>query len=496
MATLTSVFADFDFVFLPTLARDEEPREELMANDLPKLGADFEIWGHWWLPAYKSDQVTGCLTSRGGNLQLKLLGQFNAIDVNHLHLSVPVIHGVADGKLFTLWNAIQGSFGFKAPGTIEQHFQSMRILAGGHLSERSKVRFTALSLYASNLGPWSNLRPVDYSFSAEDPSDISYRMAKNRSTEIVLSNFGMTLKIGTSWSTRNKEFDSYGFDVLPSLRAEFSSPELFDDVIERLGSLQRIFSLLVGMELVAEKATVEIDGGRKLDNIFGLLVEHAPPEDEEILPVYKVLAPFPILKDRASEIFSHWFDEESRLKDATDLLIRTIRRTGLPTPIELTSLAQALETFHRNIHGEGFMTAKEYKPIKKAIMDWVSKNMSEELSNSISERIGHANEHTFQARMRMLLGKFSDELLKALGIDRNTFPSAVSKARNEFTHWDAKTSDARSVGADLSNLVSKLKAFTRLVLLSHLGVSPDTVVKRMTENMHLYLPEWVKINHS
>jgi hypothetical protein len=467
-----------------------------MANDLPKLGADFEIWGHWWLPAHESDQVCGCLTSRGGNLELKLLGKFDAINVNRMHASVPVIHGVGDAKMFTLWNAIQGQPGFKVPGTVEQRFQSMRILVGRHLSERSEVRFTALSLHASNLGPWSNLRPVEYSLSAEDPSDISYRLAKNRSREIALPNFGMTLKIVTLWSTRNKEFASYGFDVMPSLRAEFSSPMLFDDVIKRLGSLQRIFSLLVGMELVAEKAAVEIDGGKSFDNTLGLLVEYAPPEDEKILPVHEVLAPFPILQDGASDFFSRWFDEELRLKDPTDLLIRTIRRTTLQTPIELTSLAQALETFHRNVHGEGFLTAKEYKPIKKVIMDWVRQNASEELSDSISERIGHANEHTFQARLRMLLGKFSNELLESLGIDRKTFPSAVSKARNEFTHWDAKTSDARSIDADLGNLVSKLKAFTRLVLLSHLGVSPDVVVKRITENRHRYLPEWIEIKHS
>lgn len=467
-----------------------------MANDLPKLGADFEIWGHWWLPTHESDQVCGCLASSGGNLELKLLGKFDAINVNRMHASVPVIHGVGDTKMFTLWNAIQGQFGFKSPGTIEQRFQSMRILVGRHLSVRSEVRFTALSLHAANLGPWSNLRPVEYSFSAEDPPDISYRLAKIRSREIALPSLGMTLKITALWSTRNKEFASYGFNVTPVLRAEFSSPMLFDDVIKRLGSLQRIFSLLVGMELVAEKASVEIDGGKSFDNILELLVEHAPPEDEEVLSVHKVLAPFPILQDRASEIFSRWFDEELRLKDAADLLIRTIRRTSLPTPIELTSLAQALETFHRNVHGEGFMTAMEYKPTKKVIMDWVRQSASKELSDSISERIGHANEHTFQARLRMLLGKFSDELLEALSIDRNTFPSAVSKARNEFTHWDAKTSDSRVVGADLGNLVGKLKAFTRLVLLSHLGVSADVVVKRMTENRYQYLPEWVEINHS
>ena len=91
--------------------------------------------------------------------------------------------------------------------------------------------------------------------------------------------------------------------------------------------------------------------------------------------------------------------------------------------------------------------------------------------------------------------EFSDELLKSLDVDRDTFPSEVSKARNEFTHWDAETKAPRLSGADLSNLVSKLKAFTRLVLLSHLGVPPSSVVKRMIENKYLYLPEWKKVEH-
>ncbi|HEY8012052.1 MAG TPA: HEPN domain-containing protein [Rudaea sp.] len=467
-----------------------------MANDLPKLGADFELWGHWWLPEHESNQVTGCLSSRGGNLELKLLGKFDAIDINRRHLSVPIIHGVGDTKTFTLWNAIQGQFGFRAPGTVEQRFEGMRVLTGRFLPERSSVQFTGLSLHAANLGPWSNLQPVDSSFSAENPLDLSYRLVANRSREMALPDCGLVLTIGASFSSRNEEFSSYGFNVFPSLHVGFLAPQLFEGVMKWAGSLQRIFSLLIGTELIAEKASVEIDGGKKLDNVLGLLFEHAPPENQKTLSVYEVLAPFSTLQDKAPNVFARWFSEEPRIKDAVDLFLGTTRQRSLSTHMELTTLAQALETFHRNVHGGGYMTRKEYRPIEKMIIDSIPQNMDAGISDSIKERLRHAYEFTFRARLEMLLTKFSDELLKSLDVDRGTFPSEVSKARNEFTHWDAETNAPRLSGADLSNLVSKLKAFTRLVLLSHLGVPLGSVVQRMIENKYLYLPEWKKIEHT
>lgn len=464
-----------------------------MASGLPRLGSDFEIWGHWWLPEHSEDQVSGCLSCRGGNLQLKLLGQFDAIDPNKLFAKVPVIHGVGDTKTFTLWNAVQDRFGFRSPGTIEQHFVGMRILSGSLLSDRSQVRFSGTSMHSANIGPWSNLRVVDCAFSAEDPTDISYRLAAVKSTEISLDEHGLAIKLGNSWSTRNEEFKSYGFDVSPFIRIGFQSPKLFEEMIECAGSLQRLLSLLIGVEFITDEASAEIDGVSKRESLLGLLFEYMPHEDEKPLSVHEVLIPFHQIQDRAAGIFSSWFREEPRIKDAVDLFLGTIRRRPLPTPAELTSLAQSLETFHRNVHGGNYMFVEDYEPVRKRLSEAIPEELDSSHRDALKNRIKYGYQISFRKRLVQLVKGFDSKLLASLGIDARTFPETVANARNDFTHWDAEAGIARLRGADLSNLVSKVKAFTRLVLLAYLGVPPELIVRRTLDNKHLYLEESINI---
>ena len=133
-----------------------------MRQSLSPLGADFEVWGLWWLPGEEASPFTGQLSSRHGRLQLKLLGHFPSVDLNALWIRIPVIHGVAEAKAFTLWDALQAPFSLNLPGIQEQTFEGMTILIGNHLPPRHETRLSALTIYSENLGPWSGIRPVGF----------------------------------------------------------------------------------------------------------------------------------------------------------------------------------------------------------------------------------------------------------------------------------------------------------------------------------------------
>ncbi len=97
--------------------------------------------------------------------------------------------------------------------------------------------------------------------------------------------------------------------------------------------------------------------------------------------------------------------------------------------------------------------------------------------------------YSFRKRLDELVKRFDKSLLESLGIVAQAFPSEVADARNYFTHWDSECGTPLITDLVLTNLVSRLKAFTRLVLLSHLGISPENVARRMLDNPYLYLPE-------
>lgn len=469
-------------------------RRNTMANRLPNLGEDFEVWGHWWLPEHEDKKVTGCLSCTNGGIQLRLLGHFSSININKFLEKVPVIHGVGDTTFFTLWNSVQGQPGFRSPGTFEQIFEGMRVLAGTLLPDRSQVSFTAISMHFANIGPWSNLRPVVYSFTAEKPYQIAFSLPEERSRDVSLGGDGEKLSFSSRWTTRNEEFQTYGFDVSPYVKVEKPQGINFEELLTQAAMWQKFFSLMIGEEVITDYTLVEIEGGKKMEHVLDLRFDHMPPVAHKPLHVRQVLVPYDAIKDRVEEIFTAWRQELPKIKDAVDLFLGTIRRRPLPSPTELTSLAQALETFHRNVHGGNYMEVDEYEPIREQLVDAIPTELEKGHRDALRARIKYGYQISFRKRIDQLMRSFDKSLIESLGIDTRTFVDVVVDARNNFTHWDAGAKEARLDGADLSNLVSKLKAFTRLVLLSHIGVPPALVVQRILENKHLYLEESVGIS--
>jgi len=264
-----------------------------------------------------------------------------------------------------------------------------------------------------------------------------------------------------------------------------------DEVRHQANSLRRLFSLLVGVALTFERMVLEIEGNNPTNRSAELRLNYPPPDDSRQLHVTEILAPLSMFSDRSAESFDRWLTEEDRIQDATDLLISTIGRTSLPPHLQLIVLAQALEAFHRNVHSGGYMTPEEYEPVRQQLEAAFPANFSEGHRNALRSRIRFGYEFSLRKRLEELLRRLEQSTLDALAIDRREFPQRVAEARNDFTHWDASTGSPLLTGADLMNLVGRLKALTRIVLLNHLGIDEIRLVQRIVENRPRYLPIWI-----
>jgi len=465
-----------------------------MANKLPLLGDDFEIWGHWWLPGDPDNKVAGRLTSKFGALELKLLHPFPAIDPHDRDAVAPVVYGVGDTKLFTLWDAFQIGCSIQAPGTTQPIFRHMRVLVGEHIEARKDMLFTGLILSGANIGPWSGIQGVDYqlTFRENDSPSMEYRLSENRSKELLLQDPRMKINIGAGFETINKEFQSYGFNVFPSIHVKFDDEINFDKVRNYWKRLSDFLSLTIGKEFITERITLKTNGGKRPDDSLELRVDHPPPEESKVLNAWEVLVPLAELADNAPRVFEQWFSKSGEVRDSIDLLIGNMRRRELPIHVQLNTLCQALESFHRTTAGGGYLSKNDYKPVARSLTDAIPEETDAELKRAIKDRVRYAYEYSLRTRLTQLLGQIELESLEKLGIMVNDFANAVCKARNDFTHWD--TGDESKDDTNLLNLVSKLKMIVRIVLLKHFGIDEKTVVRRALENKALYFQEWRNIS--
>jgi len=463
-----------------------------MANKLPLLGDDFEIWGHWWLPEDPEHKQAGKLTSRFGALELTLLQSFPTISINDRDSIVPVIHGVGDTKLFTLWDAVQSSFPIQFPGTIQQSFRYMRVLVGGHLGERSKTTFTGVTLYGANIGPWSGVRSVDQQLTFPEGKlpTIEYRLSENRSKEFTLPAVGLKMTVGGGYETIDEEYRSYGFKVFPSISVSCDDGLTFLRARNLWQSLSNFLSLSTGAEFITERFSLEVNGGKEHSDFFELRVDHPPQEETNMLKAWEVLTPLSELGDKEVQVFEQWFSKNTEVRDSVDLLIGNLRRRKLPNHVQLSTLCQALESFHRTTIGGGYLSKADYKPINKQLSELVPQDIPLELQTAIKDRLRYAYEFSLRTRLGQLVDQLDEEILKKLAIEKDQFVSDVCKARNDFTHWDKSDAKSKGDNANLLNIISKLNLFTRIVLLKHFGVDEKVIVRRALENKHLYFQEW------
>lgn len=463
-----------------------------------KLGVPFEIWGHWWLPDHPDQRLPGKLSSQKGHLELRLLGRFESIDVNSRNLVVPVIHGVGDAKAFTLWRAVQDVPSFKFPGDIEQTFHRLRVIVGAHFSCESETMFSEVSFDAPQIGPWLANRPVSTEHDFENNQIRSIRHVahvEDRTRIFGPTASGLTYRLGSAISTDGKPYSSHSFHISPGAHIEFYAHVSCGDAIARVERTTELLTLLVGEHV--EPAAIQLHIPEEKSG-FDFLCEYRPPRDITLIKAEEVLAPLPSLNISFESVLDRWDDQHTCMSDTVNLLRDVIDRDSPASHVQLLLLAQALEAFHRNVHGRSgsFIPKSEYKPIRKALAAAIPDSIPKDLKGALISHLSLANEITLRTRLDRLLDMLSEDALVRIGVDRSTFARDVVRARNGFTHWVKKQDADRQAGAGLANLLSTLLALTKIVVLHHLGVSEDMVVSRMERVPHRHLRRYQSIGES
>lgn len=454
-----------------------------------RLGEPFEIWGSWWLPGAPDRSVPGKLTSHLGNLELKLLGHLDGIDVNQRSLVIPVIHGVGDTKEFTIWRAVQETPSFRFPGGIEQTFHKFRVVVGARMGREADMRFSGVAFDAAQIGPWMVKQPVNRSVSRVDSGGLKTRHEINPDRTDVFgpSADGITYRFGSNVETKTEEYLSYGFETQPGVHLEFSEVKSCADTIDRVERTAELLSLLIGEDVEPQAIRLYVPEEK---SGFKFLYEFRPPAARKLLGPTEVLAPLPDIRDIFASVLDKWDQDRPRMRDVVSLLLDVIDADAPQSYVRMLLLAQALEAFHRNIVGGDYMSQEDYEPARQALVAAIPTDIKSDHRDALKSKIRYGNQLSLRTRLRQLLASISDDSLAQLEIDRKAFVGEAVDARNDYTHWSQEREGARPDGAPLGNLVSNLLALVQLTVLKHLGVPEELVVGQMKKSPWRYLKRY------
>jgi hypothetical protein len=194
-----------------------------------------------------------------------------------------------------------------------------------------------------------------------------------------------------------------------------------------------------------------------------------------------MLLPLEAVGDRMPEVLATWMTEWERIGTAANLLFGTLI-VDLPREFEFLALTQALETFHRHVHGGVYINPSEYESVRSALAGAIPGWIPASLSDALARRIEHGNEYSQRKRLKALLASLDDKSQALLEMDA-PFLDRVVEERNHLTHRPADTPDDFEPmdGAGLYFAGQRLKALLFLLLLSHLGFTGEEIEPRFPQ---------------
>ena len=452
----------------------------------------FEHTGVWWLPGKFEDKVPGKLSfdpTTGESLDLRIEGHYLHTEFDNG--VYPILLGIVDATKFSLTNCIiiDGYRRQTRDFVVRKRvFAIETIFEGHHFKSIDDIAFEYISASYTYLDDWMDQR----NFRFEDGS-VNYLQPE--ATTIQLEDVSISFSAGVRESIRRTKVvmkEVCWVNVTPNEERHFDEYRQLVDI-----QLPNFLTLATGMpNYPSSVGTVFAKGEIPQDvNIYYQVpgyFDKPPP-----IIVEYMLFVFEDVRNCPSKYLPTWIAKSEQLLSVSELYFQTIYKgRSLSAKTGFLLLAQALEAYHRNLHGGKYLPSNKYRPVqqklKNAIPDW----FEDEHRNNLKAAIDNGNDYSLKTRII----RICEEILRNYLVDSNYaiidslltdaegfsdkdgFPEKVKTTRNYLTHHPKKRPKNVIPDDEIPLYVAKLRFILRICFLVELGFPPDQIKKRVMKN--------------
>ncbi|MCI0625318.1 MAG: hypothetical protein L0387_27355 [Acidobacteria bacterium] len=433
------------------------------------LNSRLKLIGVFWNPASPAEKIPAYLTSDARKLTLLTAPVLGEVDLERffstssgLPENTPaILNGFCSAGACTLIGLYRlGDDGLhdipSGRAVTAQNFRVSACLLGTELQDTSTPSIKSAAFRYRGLEGWfpaessvahtAESVAVSYPLNVPPVIDCSVVSSRIRVTVKVASN--LKLNVGGRHSS-NPE---------PVVTVESVEPRSFDWFFDTAIRLENFFSLCVGTSVALKSMQV-----RLINDKEGWVVHRRRSKAQK--PDVSVS----IRCDQAqlSNAVAAWFSVPEEFGPVENLIYGTIRHSSMFVETEFLSLAQAIESFHRVTEHGRIEDASSFRRVLKTVLTAINDCCGDsQLATHLKDSIRHANEPTFQDRIKALLERLLPEHVSKLAGDRDEFEQTLRQTRNHFTHPGAKKKSKVLTGAKgLFLFNQKLHALLRLLML-------------------------------
>lgn len=424
-----------------------------------------EFKGWWWLPDKSGDDLPGMLTVTKGEAELDVTGHWGheilSETGNEIHASFrlaeqPRILGIdSNGKPVTTEGHISASYQEHSAGVTLSKYRRSVTLVGKHFEHGEKVEFDEVSIRASDLAAWTQIRAIQTKARPRKHrdgyyvwSDVSARSKRLDDIVIPLSRgeqafvrTGVNFK-GIDVMGRGSEHAELSQDI--ELHLRFARARNLEHVFERIRDLRNLLSLAVGRPVAILSVTGYRDDFADERTKQPLPVEilwgipHNPEPPEKPREWDEMLFTLPAVSTEISKVMRSWFAKQRRLEPVFNLFFGLLYNPNVYADVRFLLYAQAVETYG-------------YRRLRRPV------------------------NRVFKDQIREVLATCPRASRKIVGTDAEGFIDLLTVSRNYYTHYDPAKKKRAANGVGLHLLSVQLRTLIEMALLRELGFNHRAV---------------------
>jgi hypothetical protein len=202
--------------------------------------------------------------------------------------------------------------------------------------------------------------------------------------------------------------------------------------------------------------------------------------DFRLLPKRTEKPPWICLSDLDLDLFKavlqNWADLPDRLRLMFTHFGAYVSYPNFFHQLNLVTLAQFLEAFHRCAVGGQILPLEEYEKVKLAMLEAIPADVNKEFRKKLADTLAHAHEYSQRTRLKLLFAVFTEEFQLLFAKKYKRFVGLVVNTRNAYTHFDDTAQLEVMTDNEVSLAVIALEALLNSLLLEKVGV-PESLLR-------------------
>jgi hypothetical protein len=482
----------------------------------------FEYKGRWWFPQFPDHVVDGIIKFdpvKGGSLETigetfqgEMVNLFAVQDkdvpfMRHIpqNIIIDAIWGYTErGDAVTL-HSCNRTYENISRGYTGANYSVEVIFIGCHFLRSEEIIFNQISIHYSDLEKWLGISGFSGGFNRSTQGkliggQINYEQPDRfevRVNNITIA-FDHTLQLaGDSFVDHHTKQFSF-IEITPD------EPMHYNDYHSTvIYYLRNFFCLGMGtavLPLAVSGKTTSYSLEEEIEEEEKTTEQEKPSRNVSIFyvarganlvkkkPIERWYMPFGYsdISDKLELYLCNWFNLAEKIIVVFDLYFSNFYMQSTYINLELLSLAQALETYQREMYGGTYMAPKDYEHIREILVNAIPDEIANDHRESLKNKIKYGNSYALRKRIERICDtvlKAYEPTVKKLVGDYKLFSKRLAATRNYLTHYSEDAKDNAEIGATKQyRLLQKMKLLLQLCFLKEIGISPELVDKLMAQS--------------